>query len=109
MGGSGGFAFKRPAFPTTDFGGDCTFSLLTTLANPQASALSKVSVGERFPVRISKSSKALEMLNKEEESCGLILPRFARFTSCMALGVAYEAIVISLDGASCNVLVQNIK
>lgn len=107
MGGGGGFAFKRPAFPTTDFGGDCLFSLFTTLANPQIDNLKKLSVGTKLRVSISQKVNALDALNAEGELCGLIMPRFTRFASCIATGVTFEAIVVALDGAACSVLVQN--
>jgi hypothetical protein len=105
----GGFAFKRPAFPTADFGGDCIFSIITTLVQPQIHALNKVHIGDKLRVRLSPMVRALEVVNQYEDSCGLIIPKFARLASCMSKGIEFEAIVISLDGAACNVLIQNIK
>lgn len=87
-------------------GEPCVFDEQVTLASPKAGALSAVSVGDVLPVEQRQGS--VVVVNHAGDVVGsIITPWVAELKECMDQGHDYEAEILSLNGAHCDVHLRN--
>jgi hypothetical protein len=110
MGGGGaGFPmfFRLSALPISDNTNNCDFSILTTLASPEAGVISKLNVGDDLLLRETDSSRVLQVTTLNGVVCGVLISRTRRIIACMAKGSTFSVKIVLINGAECQVLVQS--
>lgn len=106
-GGIGGGEMPRPM---QDKGNAClNLEITTNLASVDVQELKKVNVGEMLPVA-AQSADGPVVVMKDDEVLGTVLcSKLMQLLNCMNGGTEYEAEVLKIEDAICQVKISAIK
>ena len=106
-GGIGGGEMPRPMQGTSDACMDLV--IITNLASVDAAVLMKVNVGDVLPV-VAQSADGPVVVMKDDEVLGTVLSsKLVQLLNCMNGGTEYEAEVLKIEDAVCQVKISAVK
>lgn len=104
-GNSGG---SSPSINRPQRGEDCRSIFITThLASPQAAVLATLSSGDVLLLELASDQGPLQAFTADGQLAGNILSREqSRLIRCILEGVNYQAEVLEIDGAECQIQIS---
>ena len=110
-GGHSGIGGGGAMPPVTPGKGDVCLNLviITNLATVDTAVLAKTQVGDVLPVE-AQSADGPVVVMKDEEVLGTVLSRhLVQLLNCMNGGTEYEAEILKIDEALCQVKISAVK
>lgn len=90
-------------------GEDCRAIFITThLATPRASVLETLSPGDILILQLASDQGPLQAFSEDGQLAGNIISREqSRLIRCILEGVDYQAEVLEIDGAECQIQISS--